>query len=254
VTGETNLIRPATLRQLPRTGQTAVSQAGDDGTYQAGMPLTAAQRFVDRGDGTVLDLAFHPPLQWVKQPELIIPGATGVHATNQIQAARGNWANATAYAAADLAKDTVGSTYWVCAVAHTSAAGPTTFAEDRAAHPTYWRETIWTASAANLTTPATMAWAAAIVNCVGLAYAGYDDWRLPNLLELWSLIRLNAAVGTNAIAVAFPNPQSQYTSSSTYHQNALYSPIIQYYYDQTAVQLKTSNYYVRPVRGGRVIA
>jgi hypothetical protein len=50
----------------------------------------------------------------------------------------GSWQNATAYITGQVALDTSNSSMWVAAVSHTSAALPTTFAQDRAAHPGYW--------------------------------------------------------------------------------------------------------------------
>jgi len=52
------------------------------------------------------------------------------------------WANSTAYTVGTIAVDAVATpvTYWECEVAHTSAASPTTFAADRAAHATYWTQ------------------------------------------------------------------------------------------------------------------
>jgi hypothetical protein len=48
---------------LPKTGQTAVIIAGDDGTYQKGYPA-AGDRYTDNGDGTITDNA--TGLMWVK--------------------------------------------------------------------------------------------------------------------------------------------------------------------------------------------
>jgi hypothetical protein len=48
---------------LPKTGQTIVYTAGDDGTYQKGYPKTGA-RFTDNGDGTITDNA--TGLMWAK--------------------------------------------------------------------------------------------------------------------------------------------------------------------------------------------
>jgi hypothetical protein len=41
---------------LPKTGQTIVAKAGDDGTYQKGYPKSGT-RFVNNGDGTITDNA-----------------------------------------------------------------------------------------------------------------------------------------------------------------------------------------------------
>jgi microcystin-dependent protein len=50
------------------------------------------------------------------------------------------WANNTHWDEGQIAIDvqTTPSSYWICNVSHTSAVSPTTFAADRAAHPTYW--------------------------------------------------------------------------------------------------------------------
>lgn len=243
---------------LPRTGQATQYAVGDDGDVQAGWLGTT--RFVDAGNGTIYDRA--SDLIWVKDPRLIIPGSSG-----QIQAARGNWANSTAYAVADLAKDTAASTYWVCLVAHTSAAGPTTFAEDRAAHPMYWVQTTWVTSAAaplSAVTAATFAWVNAVAQCSngaggGLTYCGFGPWtatnpggwRLPNRIELLGL----ADHENQTIYAAFSGIKTDvsYWSATTKKNDTTYA-----YYQTFATRLanydaaKTSTYYVLPVRGGRI--
>ena len=239
---------------LPRTGQTTNRRAGDDSTFQAGARpyATRSAELIDLGNGTVHDRA--TGLQWVKQPELIIPGAVGIHAANQIQAARGNWANSTAYAKADLAKDTVASTYWVCSVAHTSGDAPATFAEDRAANPTYWRQSVWTDSAANLTTPGTFTWADSVDVCLALEYAGFSDWRLPNIHELRSLVNF-VRTGPAAFTTSFPNTKSGYYWCSTGRaDSASYNWFVEF----SAGASNNNNavgtpYYARPVRGGRTL-
>jgi hypothetical protein len=50
----------------------------------------------------------------------------------------GAWRNAAAYSVGQTAVDAIDSTLWKCGVAHTSANSPTTFAQDRTAHPSYW--------------------------------------------------------------------------------------------------------------------
>jgi hypothetical protein len=52
------------------------------------------------------------------------------------------WANGTYYTVGTTAIDLVDNTFWVCSVTHTSALLPTTFAQDRAAHPTYWTRAV----------------------------------------------------------------------------------------------------------------
>jgi hypothetical protein len=243
---------------LPRTGVVTSQRAGDDGYFQAGVPGgTRAAQFVNLGNGTIYDRA--TGLTWVKQPEIIIPGAVGVHATNQCQAACGNWANNTLYTAADLAKDTADSTYWVCVSTHTSAAAGT-FAADRAgAAAGKWRQTVWTASAANLTTPVYVTWANAVDYCLALEYAGFTDWRLPNIFELVSLHN-SAAAAAPWVSPLFgnPKPADYYWTSTPRGSTPTVSALNVILGSPLTVSSRTMTVgdacYCWPVRGGRVIA
>jgi hypothetical protein len=294
------------LTRMPATGQTTVYQANDDGTYQSGATLL----YVDNGDGTITDS--NTKLMWVKQPELIIPGATGVTSTNQIQAAKGNWATGTAYVKGDLVKaieleagattasrsgttvtasaptfssadigreifigaatqgfvmavtsstvatvslsGTTGSgvlsikSFYVAAAAHTS--GGTTFTADITANPTYWRETLWTGSAANLTSPSVMRWdTGAINNCENLNYAGYTDWRLPNIKELISIVNYQNMIWS-IDTTAFPNTQSAgYWTSTTYSVGTTSAFLVYFIDGKPDAVAKTGAYNVRCVRG-----
>ncbi len=238
---------------LPRTGQTTSYAAGDDGDLQAGNPR--ATRCIDNGNGTITDRA--TGLQWVRQPGLVIPGATGVHASNQIQAARGNWADATAYAAADLVCDTIDGKFYVCIHAHTSeqSSGVDTDAPNTGS--AYWRETAWTASAANLTTSVAMAWPSAVANCAALEYAGYTDWRLPNLFELITARDWSGSTDTSAWPSAFPatTAAKQLHWSSTTRGGSSDSAVMVVFNSASGYAgypaAKTTGRYARPVRGGR---
>lgn len=48
------------------------------------------------------------------------------------------WANSTAYPVGHVVISPQDGSIWIASVAHTSAASPTTFSADRAAHPTFW--------------------------------------------------------------------------------------------------------------------
>lgn len=174
------------LTGIPRTGQTTVYQAGDDGTHQAGYP---GVRFLDLGNGTILDRhgsSLGGGLHWVKQPELIIPGGSGQIGDNfggGASSAKGDWATTTAYVKGDLVSRDGGDAapYFVANVDHTSDGAA--FANDVA----NWDETVWAGSAADLVTPGLLSWSDAVTECNDLDYNGYSDWRLPNHLEMISL-------------------------------------------------------------------
>lgn len=59
-----------------------------------------------------------------------------------------------------------------------------------------------------------MSWYAALLYCENLTYAGYDDWRLPNIKELETILRFDKSDGTPS---DFPDiPGWRYWSSSSY--------------------------------------
>jgi len=123
------------------------------------------------------------------------------------------------------------------------------------------RETIWasgaTAGPATATTRS-MAWSDAITNCDNLVYAGYSDWRLPNVNELFSIFNYqynNPSIGwpTQTLPWTNFNYAYNYFSSTTnssvttvaYYLNFSVSTI-----SNSAATLKTQPLYIRPVRGG----
>ncbi|MCF6331207.1 MAG: DUF1566 domain-containing protein [Sulfurimonas sp.] len=101
------------------------------------------------------------------------------------------------------------------------------------------------------TTPATtMTWANAITYCEGLTLGTYPDWRLPNLVELASLVddtRENPAMST-----VFQNTISQgYWSSTTSVASISDAWYIGFDDGHQFNYLKTYNYYVRCARAGQ---
>lgn len=62
-----------------------------------------------------------------------------------LTAIRGVWENSTAYAEGDKTVDAETGALYECVIAHTSAASPTTFAQDRSSNPTFW-ETVGSSS------------------------------------------------------------------------------------------------------------
>lgn len=155
---------------LPKTGQTTVYQAGDDGTYKKGYPKSGA-RFVDNGDGTITDKA--TGLMWAKDGN-----GAGCNNGNNI------------------------------------------------------------------------AWGAAITFAEGLDFAGYSDWRLPNVKELQSIV--DYGTYSPAIDSVFTNTQSNYYwSSTTYAGNTANAWYVSFASGSVFGVSKDSDYYVRPVRGGQ---
>jgi hypothetical protein len=53
----------------------------------------------------------------------------------------GNWTNSTVYSIGSIVIDSATGLMWTCAVANTSSVAPTTFAQERVAHPTFWNAT-----------------------------------------------------------------------------------------------------------------
>lgn len=96
--------------------------------------------------------------------------------------------------------------------------------------------------------PGTMNWQTALSACEGLTFAGYDDWRLPNVKELFSIVEEEGAMPfINAI---FTCESTEYWSSTTYvpdTDNALY---VYFTYGNALNYGKFDDYYIRPVRGG----
>ena len=139
--------------------------------------------------------------------------------------------------------------FYVCIASHTSADFAMAIAYPR------WALSVWTASAANLTTPRMMDWATA-VSLSQMSYAGFDDWRLPNVAELFSI----ADSGRQSPAInptAFPNTQQSYYISSTTRLAATTSYMYVNFGSTALVEYEaktTATRYVRPVRGGRINA
>lgn len=97
----------------------------------------------------------------------------------------------------------------------------------------------------------TYSWEGAIAACEGLSYAGYGDWRLPNVRELLSIVDYSAklpAVNT----VAFPGTLNAYywSSTTTMIDTSQAWPVHFEYGKLSAERYKFGSYYVRCVRGG----
>ena len=244
------LIRYANRAAMPTTGQTTVYTAGDDGTYQSGNIPVGQARFLDLGNGTIFDRATR--LMWIKQPDLIIPGGP-VGAVNQILVAHGVWATAHGYIVGDLVQGdgAPDALFYVCIADHTSDGGN----EPPVDAGTCWVETIWTASSVAFPlTPAIMDFTTAIAACEALDTCGFSDWRMPNILELVSLVDFEQAGVPTINGTAFPNTQSPspYYSSSTTRAAATINHEYVQFNGMGIVNwgAKADGRFIRPVRGG----
>ena len=90
-------------------------------------------------------------------------------------------------------------------------------------------------------------WTEAIDRCEALELGGHQDWRLPNIRELLSLVDDTKFVPS--ISSSFTNIISNnYWSSTTYASNTSYAWVVCFSYGNDYHNAKTNSNYVRCVR------
>ncbi|MDD4735639.1 MAG: DUF1566 domain-containing protein [Kiritimatiellae bacterium] len=99
--------------------------------------------------------------------------------------------------------------------------------------------------------PGSSTWNSAIDYCNSLDCGGYDDWRLPNMNELLSLVAYNRYNPAIPSGHPFNNVSGvKYWSSTTYPQNTTYAWCVDFLNGTIQTVAKTSTSKVWPVRGG----
>ena len=101
-----------------------------------------------------------------------------------------------------------------------------------------------------------MTWQSAIDHCEGLSLDGFDDWRLPNVNELKTIVdrsKGNPAIVSGFENVGSSNYSSYYWSSTTSKDYSYYTYnawIVNFSYGYVDNYDKYDNVFVRCVRGG----
>ena len=96
-----------------------------------------------------------------------------------------------------------------------------------------------------------MTWEAAIASCEALDYAGHQDWRLPNIKELQSIVDYGK-VTPSIDTTYFPNTASNaYWSSTTYAGSTAKAWYVSFTQSYVNYISKATGIRARPVRGGQ---
>jgi len=94
-----------------------------------------------------------------------------------------------------------------------------------------------------------MTWKEAMNFCKNINYGGYDDWRLPTVAELFTMVDYNKY---NPACKIDECESKGYWSSTTDANCADYAWLVYFDYGGVYDGYKSNSYYVRAVRGGGV--
>jgi len=93
-----------------------------------------------------------------------------------------------------------------------------------------------------------LAWCAALAYCENLTFAGHDDWRLPNVRELQSIVDYGRF--GPAIDPVFGALSSFYWSSTSFAAIPGYAWLVHFHVGDVSLNVKDPFFYVRGVRRG----
>jgi hypothetical protein len=92
-------------------------------------------------------------------------------------------------------------------------------------------------------------WCDALSYCEGLSFAGHDDWRLPNVRELQSIVDYGRSIPS--IEPGFGASSGWYWSSTRFAGNPDGAWYVDFGYGRVGLGGKESRGYVRAVRSGQ---
>ena len=96
---------------------------------------------------------------------------------------------------------------------------------------------------------ATTTWQGAIDRCENLSLGTYNDWRLPNINELKTIMDRNK-IGPAIVSTFANTSSSNYWSSTTYERDKHSAWYIYFFDGSVSNNAKEYSLYVRCVRGG----
>jgi hypothetical protein len=92
-----------------------------------------------------------------------------------------------------------------------------------------------------------MYWVDALSYCANLDLGGFQDWRLPDIIELQSIVdysRYGSAIDTTY----FTDGSALFWSSTNYSEYTWYARYVYFYNGYSSAQFKTNSHYARCVR------
>jgi len=93
-------------------------------------------------------------------------------------------------------------------------------------------------------------WEDALVYCHELSLGDKNDWRVPNIRELKSIV--DDTKVDSATSVTFDNIDSEkYWTSTTFANGTSYGWTVNFYRGRDSLESKTEQYLIRCVRGGK---